>query len=85
MTEIGDEGLAAFFTTLRQTVKRRSQLRSIYLNGTGAGVQAATTLGAFLAVEQLCSLEDIFMSCNSLTLEAVKALADGISKNTTLK
>ncbi|OAL54643.1 RNI-like protein [Pyrenochaeta sp. DS3sAY3a] len=78
-TELGDEGVSRFFTSLAQWDKPVA-LRHIYLNGTGIGVKAATAIAGYLASPH-CALDSLYASNNPIGSDGLVALAVGLKKN----
>lgn len=81
-TQLGNRGVADLFTRLAaHKVQEGKQLplQHIYLNGNGISVEGAHAIGEFLTSPH-CGLTSIYMSCNPLGDEGVKALADAVPK-----
>lgn len=78
-TELGDEGVSRFFTSLAQWDKPVA-LRHIYLNGTGIGVKGATAIAEYLASPH-CALDSLYASNNPIGSGGLVALAVGLKKN----
>lgn len=82
-TELGDEGVAAIFSSLAQHTGPLA-LRNIYLSGDGVSAEAATALGRFLASKH-CRLESAYMSSNPLTDAGALALAEHLPRAHSLR
>ena len=81
-TELGDEGITAIFTRLAK-YQQPVPLRHIYLNATGVGARAATSIGEYLASDH-CALDSLYMTNNPIGSAGAKALAAGLSENKSL-
>ncbi|KAI1878396.1 uncharacterized protein JN550_000578 [Neoarthrinium moseri] len=79
--ELGDEGISGLFERLQDTQNR---LETIFMNGDGIGVAAATQIGQFLRSPN-CHLRYLMMSGNPLGDSGASALSAGLSANTTLE
>ncbi|KAF6796524.1 leucine rich repeat protein [Colletotrichum sojae] len=81
-TELGDAGIADLFTRLAaysEPTGRKLPLRNLYLNGNGISTTAASAVAGFLA-SPACGVTSLYMSCNPIGDEGMKALAEGVRK-----
>ncbi|KAI4188916.1 MAG: hypothetical protein LQ348_003865 [Seirophora lacunosa] len=82
-TELSDAGVAQLFVSLADFNQHGLPLRHIYLNATGISVAACRSLARYLATTN-CSLQSLYISNNPIGEEGARALANGLSRNSSL-
>jgi Ran GTPase-activating protein (RanGAP) involved in mRNA processing and transport/predicted esterase len=68
--------------TLSRALVHNQGLKHLYLGTNGLGVSSATSLAVVL---RECALESLYVDCNRLGDEGVRALAAGLAQNTSLR
>lgn len=83
-TGVGNDGAEELFHSLCEHHDgQRLNLQNIYMNATGIGLKAATSINRFL-LSPRCQLESLYLSNNPLDDAGVIALTKDIDQNTTL-